>query len=148
MHPTCSDTDLLEHVLVEFQDAGGLAWVPVRAGHLATLYSGGKANDKVVKKFHEYEPVRIAGAQNMKLRSVSAVLVVQGQFVDVLDVYKDKVTQETRSKWRMAEVLRITPYQIQINYTGWPHDYDEWIDVLRNGNRVAYVSVRCAAAFV
>jgi len=41
-----------------------------------------------------------------------------GQNVDVMDTVK---------RWLNGEVLKVTPHEIYIHYTGWSTKFDEWL---------------------
>jgi hypothetical protein len=48
-----------------------------------------------------------------------------GQNLDVLDSVK---------RWINAEVLKVTPHELYVHYTGWSTKFDEWIPI--NSDRV------------
>ena len=73
--------------------------------------------------------------------AVSIPCVLQGQYVDAQDVFQSSVDGAWVTKWRLAEVLEATPQAVLVHYVGWSHRFDEWIDLARNPDRVAYAAV-------
>ena len=61
----------------------------------------------------------------------------QGDFVDVLDIFVDRVTHRHQQKWRMAEVLAVLPSRVFVHYSGWAPVFDNWVDVVKDAHRIA-----------
>ena len=46
-------------------------------------------------------------------------LSVQGQFVDVLDKFKNRYTGEQDSRWRLCEIVDTTSRKLKVHFVGW-----------------------------
>eukprot|EP01029_Cantina_marsupialis_P010168 TRINITY_DN2320_c0_g1_i1.p1 TRINITY_DN2320_c0_g1~~TRINITY_DN2320_c0_g1_i1.p1 ORF type:complete len:566 (-),score=122.94 TRINITY_DN2320_c0_g1_i1:199-1896(-) len=60
-----------------------------------------------------------------------------GDYIDVKDFFRHKITGQRTSKWRVCQVISRSLYAVKVSYVGWSNRFDEWIDVELNGDRLS-----------
>ena len=59
-----------------------------------------------------------------------------GSKIEVQDLFRTKVDEGVKAKWRVAEITDMQQSTIRIHFIGWDHKWDEDIDLSREGHRI------------
>lgn len=109
LHVARSPAGKVTDVEVQYQENSVTEWISLRTGRIAPF------GTETTKKHHNY---------------------TVGMYVDVKDFFNHRVTGERTYKWRGCEVLEVSGRNIYVHYEGWSHRFDEWIDVVKEPDRV------------
>lgn len=73
---------------------------------------------------------------NFSFESETYPALSVGLKVEVQDLFRTKLNEGVKAKWRVAEVTKIEKSIVRIHFVGWDPKWDEDIDISRDRNRI------------
>ena len=102
------------------------------AGNSVSSRSNSRGNQRGENGLGMYSPV----TNNLYFDGEAYPLLHIGLKVEVQDLFRTKLNEGVRAKWRVAEIIDISDNIVRIHFVGWDPKWDENIDITKDRNRI------------
>lgn len=99
---------------------------------ISTSRTSSRGNNRVACNSRGKSPQN----SNLSFESETHPCLSVGLKVEVQDLFRTKLNEGVKAKWRVAEITRIEKGIVRIHFVGWDPKWDEDIDVSRDRNRI------------
>jgi OTU-like cysteine protease len=99
---------------------------------IATARTNSRGNNRGASNCRGKSPQN----NNFSFESETHPSLSVGLKVEVQDLFRTKLNEGVKAKWRVAEVMKIEESIVRIHFVGWDPKWDEDIDISRDRNRI------------